>query len=114
MLTLGRLHSEYLSPLSCAAGAFAPEPLPTPSQDPTNSVDGPVQAPADDSNTTIVVAPEAGLGAILGNNGSAINTTIVQQLTFTGKALNQLASPMCAQSCKTFLPTPASIMPYAL
>lgn len=95
VLTL--VYSEYLSPLSCAAGASAPEPLPTPSQDPTNSVDGPVQAPVNDSNTTIIVAPEAGLGAILGNNGSAINTTIVQQLTFTGKAMHQQCLPRAAR-----------------
>lgn len=70
------------SPWTCAAEASAPEALPPPS---INPADGPTQAPSDASNTTIILAPEAGLGAVLGNNGTAINTTIVQQLTFTGK-----------------------------
>ena len=75
----------YLNLEKSDAEAPAPETLPPPSEDPTSPADGPSQAPADTSNTTIIVAPEAGLGAVLGNNGTAINTTIVQQLTFSGK-----------------------------
>ena len=67
-----------------AAEAFAPEAPPSPSQDPANPAGSPTPAPVDSSNTTITLAPEAGISALLGNNGSAINTTIVQQLTFTG------------------------------
>ena len=88
--------------LARAAGTFAPGSLPTPSQDPANPAGGPVQAPADDSNTTTILDPEAGLGALLGNNGSAINTTIVQQLTFTGKASEQHHSQCLPRAVRYF------------
>ena len=79
---------EYAAPseslaYTFAAEAPAPETLLPPLDSLTRLAAG--QAPADGSNTTIILAPEAGMGAILGNNGTAINTTIVQQLTFTGK-----------------------------
>lgn len=78
-----------------AAEASAPEALPA------SSAEGPTQAPADELNTTVIVAPEAGIGALLGNNGTAIDTTIVQQLTFTGMLNLTSWLDTCPESCNS-------------
>ncbi|DBA75550.1 TPA: hypothetical protein ACH3X2_009109 [Trebouxia sp. C0005] len=63
--------------------AFAPGTLPPPSEDFANPNSSTFPAP-DASNTTIFVAPAVGLNGLLGNSSTNLNTTIVQQLTFSG------------------------------
>ncbi|KAL0024391.1 hypothetical protein WJX79_008667 [Trebouxia sp. C0005] len=63
--------------------AFAPGTLPPPSEDFANPNSSTFPAP-DASNATIFVAPAVGLNGLLGNSSTNLNTTIVQQLTFSG------------------------------
>ncbi len=66
------------------AEAFAPGTLPPPSEDVANPANSSTSSAPDASNTTIFVAPAVGLNGLLGNGSANLNTTIVQQLTFSG------------------------------
>ncbi|DBA80520.1 hypothetical protein WJX77_011477 [Trebouxia sp. C0004] len=72
--------------------AFAPGTLPPPSEDVANPANSSAPPAPDASNTTIFLAPAVGLNALLGNSSSNLNTTIVQQLTFSG-AFAQSVNP---------------------